>query len=149
MNFNFDSLLDILVQSGTVILLILIAFISLFPFYLLKKREVKDYKENFLTPGEYPYNSENTLLSDTYEMIDKPGVSTYGSKDAYRDYPVYPADFDKLNNIKYWDNPDNGTCSFLETCGGLYKNKKQTQDTLIEPGWNNRVNYYTQSSSCN
>ena len=145
MNFSLNCLPQPLIQVGTSILLIIIILISLFPFYLLKKREVKDYKEGFLTPGNYPNNTENVLLSDTYEMVDKPGVTTYGSNDAYRDYPVYPAEFNKSNNIKYWNNPNNGTCSFLETCGGLYKNKnknKTCDNTLVEPGWNNRVNYY-------
>jgi hypothetical protein len=128
-------------QFGTFLLLIFILLISFFPFYLLR---VKNNKEGFLTPGNYPSSSETPLLApDSYSLVNKPGVTTYGSNDAYRDYPVYPADFDGTNNIKYWTNPDNGTCSFLETCGGLYKNNKQMQDEeLPEPSWNNRVNYY-------
>ena len=37
------------------------------------------------------------------------------------------------NNLKYYDNPDNGTCIRADFCGALYKNKKDTNTNITLP----------------
>ena len=77
-----------------------------------------------LTPGILPDSETKGLLSDVYEMKEKPGVSSLNSEQLYHYYPVFPSKSISNNNIRYWGSPNNGKCSPGALCGGLYKEKK-------------------------
>ena len=75
--------------------------------------------------------------------MDLPGISTFNSRNSYETYPVFSASSPQINNIREWTSPDNGKCSPLDLCKGIYKDTVQKIKTQLNvPGWNKRVNYY-------
>lgn len=102
------------------------------------------FYENF-SPGYYPKSVEKPLLSDSYNLMDKPGISKLGASDIYVNYPVFPAGHCGTNNIRYWNRPTNGQCTPPEMCMGLYEATKQKMDTFSKvPSWEDyRVNFYS------
>ena len=127
--------------------LILLLLIINFVEHPLKQqwRNRKNTREGFtskLSSGEYPCSVNNPLLQDSYTLLDLPGISTFNSRNSYETYPVFPASSPEINNIRYWNNPDNGKCSPLDMCKGIYKDTVQKKTQLAVPGWNSRVNFY-------
>ena len=92
-----------------------------------------------------PYGDlENPILHD-YKERKHPQITDNGSQQIYRNYPVFPADSCKNNNIRYWRRPTNGKCSPAEFCGSLYDSTHQViPGPPPSPPWSGitRVNYY-------
>jgi hypothetical protein len=136
-----------LIISLTFILTIVLLIINVIEHplkQLINERE--GFSPNLLSSGEYPSSVNNPLL-DSYKLLDLPGVSTFNSRNSYETYPVFSASSPKINNIRDWSNPDNGKCSTLDFCKGIYKDTmQQIREKLVIPGWNNRVNFY--NSAC-
>jgi hypothetical protein len=127
--------------GGLFVILLALAFVP----FLMKK------SENFtnLEPGTYPVSVDEPILYGDYPVKENPGVTNLGSEQLYKDYPIFPAKSDKINNIRYWDTPNNGQCSPGCMCGGLYD--KKTIDIPAPPpvpqwGKGTRVNYYDSES---
>jgi hypothetical protein len=118
-------------------LLLLIVFSILFNFLFNKK-------EGFLNPGVYPLSEDKPLLYENYNLIEHPNIYNLGSSDIYHKYPIYPATSTKNNNVRYWENPNNGTCAPADMCGGLYADTNQNIPTPTPaPDWSAlRVNFY-------
>ena len=130
----------------TFFLILLLLLINLVK-HPLKQRWINKnmaQKEGFsISPGKYPCSVDNPLLQDSYKLLDLPGISTFNSRNSYETYPVFSASSPQINNIRKWTNPDNGKCSPLDICKGIYKDTVQKIKTQLNvPGWNNRVNYY-------
>jgi hypothetical protein len=102
--------------------------------------------EGFLTPGEYPREQTYPLLYEDYPLKKpKMELSTLGSEQLYKYYPVFSADSTKINNIRYWKTPNNGKCSPAEFCDAYYGAKSIPTDVINPPvpEWGpQRVNYY-------
>lgn len=79
-------------------------------------------RENFLSPGEYPKDTIYPLLHDDYQLKKENYnlVSKNNYSDNYEYYPIFSSDSLNINNIRYWKNPDNGTCSRADFCDVLY-----------------------------
>lgn len=101
-----------------------------------------------LLPGTYPKSQDSVILDD-YPQIGKNVTSnnTYGSNS--KDYPqVQMSSFEQVtNNVRYYENPDNGTCIRSDFCGALYKNKKVPSNVVnplppAEEGTGARVGYF-------
>lgn len=104
-------------------------------------------QEAFVNSGEYPLADDELLLYNDYTVAaDGGGISPLNASDIYTEYPVFPADSLETNNIRYWSQPDNGTCTPPEMCGGLYAPTKQNIPPPAKPpSWNEvepRVNFY-------
>ena len=126
--------LTILKVSASVLVLI---------YILMKNKPI----EGFLTPGEYPREQTYPLLYEDYPLKKpKMELSTLGSEQLYKYYPVFSADSTKINNIRYWKTPNNGKCSPAEFCDAYYGEKKIPTDVINHPPvpeWGpQRVNYY-------
>ena len=79
--------LTILKVSASVLVLI---------YILMKNKPI----EGFLTPGEYPREQTYPLLYEDYPLKKpKMELSTVGSEQLYKNYPVFSADSTKINNI--------------------------------------------------
>tara|TARA_E500000178_G_scaffold111454_1_gene111252 strand:- start:251 stop:697 length:447 start_codon:yes stop_codon:yes gene_type:complete len=120
-----------------IILCIVIYLISIWPALLPI--------ENMKNMGLYPSSVDNPILKNDYLVKNNTQVSDNEYSDIYLDYPIFPAKSSKINNIKYWRRPNNGTCSRAEFCGGIYENTKQEIPLPPNPPpWNNktRVNFY-------
>jgi hypothetical protein len=136
MKYNYLYIL-----SGLVLSLVIIEVSK--QLFFVKKEGMSN-----LTPGILPDSETKGLLSDVYEMKEKPGVSSLNSEQLYHYYPVFPSKSISNNNIRYWGSPNNGKCSPGALCGGLYKEKKDVAKAPKMPKrlpWDlqkKRVNYY-------
>lgn len=61
-------------------------------------------------------------------------MSTNNYQDIWWKYPVFRVgSYAQItNNLKYWENPDDGECIRADFCGALYENKK-IRSNLSEP----------------
>ena len=99
--------------------------------------------------GNFPDSQTKVLVQDTYPPIGKNELSNNTANDIWMDYPVFQlGSYDQItNNIRYPDNPDEGTCMPASMCGALYHDKKTGNNTITplppvsSPG--TRVGYFT------
>jgi hypothetical protein len=101
-----------------------------------------------LLPGNFPKSVDRAILDD-YPQIGINETSNNNYNNIWTDYPIFPlASFEQItNNIKYHDNPDNGTCIRADFCGAIYKNKKVPSNVVTplppaEEGPGARVGYF-------
>jgi hypothetical protein len=100
--------------------------------------------------GQYPNSVDKAILND-YPLIGKNKLSNDNSIDIWKYYPMYQVGSysQQTNNLRYFDNPDIGTCTPTDFCGALYHDKKSKHSNIITPlppvqQMDNavRVNYY-------
>lgn len=84
--------------------------------------------------GDFPSSETKVLVQDTYPITGKNGISNDSASDIWSDYPVFTlGSYDQItNNIRYPDNPDEGTCMPASMCGALYR-KKNIGNNYVEP----------------
>jgi len=100
--------------------------------------------------GHFPDAQTKVLVQDTYPPIGKNQLSNNTSNDIWMDYPIVSlGSYDQItNNIRYPDNPDEGTCIPSSMCGALYHDKK-TGNNYVKPlppvntDCGTRVGYFT------
>ena len=114
---------------GTIMFVILILALSLY-----KKIEGFSGLYDLSTPGTYPKSVNQAILND-YPLINKNETSNNNYNQIWWHYPVFKLGSYKqvTNNLKYYDNPDNGTCVRADFCGALYKNKQDTKSNITLP----------------
>ena len=83
--------------------------------------------------GNYPDSQSNVLVKQTYPPISGNQLSNDTSNDIWWHYPIFKlGSYSQItNNIKYPNNPDEGTCMPASMCGALYK-EKHTGDNYIK-----------------
>jgi hypothetical protein len=101
------------------------------------------------TPGIYPEAQTQVLVQDTYPAIGKNQLSNNTAADIWKDYPIFElGSYAQItNNIRYPDNPDEGTCMPASMCGALYDNAYLGSNTIhtlppVKKGCGRRINYY-------
>lgn len=117
-------------------------------FNILKKKE--GYSNYTLDKafGQYPNAQTTVLVQDTYPFIGKNQLSDNTSNDIWKEYPIFKlGSYEQItNNIRYPDNPDDGTCMPASMCGALYRNKNIHTNivTSLPPVKidGTRINYY-------
>ena len=99
--------------------------------------------------GNYPAAQNDILVQDTYPAIGKNELSDNTSNDIWKEYPIFELGSYKqiTNNIRYPDNPDEGTCMPASMCGALYKNKHLKSNYVeqlpqLNPDCGTRVGYF-------
>jgi len=100
--------------------------------------------------GNVPGSETQVLVQDTYPAIGKNQISNDTSNDMWWHYPIFKlGSYAQItNNIKYPNNPDEGTCMPGSMCGALYHEKK-TGNNYITPlppvnsDSGTRVGYFT------
>jgi len=124
--------------------LFLIVIIVLY-FYLAPL--IRTFKEGFIE-GKYPLSVDQAILND-YPLIKKNEVSNASASTMWWHYPIFaePSFKQITNNLRYRNNPDDGTCSRPEFCGALYhsiKNKSNEINSLppAEESPGARVGYF-------
>jgi hypothetical protein len=100
--------------------------------------------------GKFPSSQTTVLVQDTYPPIGKNQLSNDSANDIWMDYPVFQlGSYDQItNNIRYPDNPDEGTCMPASMCGALYHDKKTGDNYVkplppVNPDCGTRVGYFT------
>lgn len=115
-------------------------------------------KTMYLNEGYSNYTLENAGAYP--ELVDLPILDNFphtGHKYASNDsssgiwwyFPIFAVgSFEQItNNLRYRNNPDDGTCSRADMCGALYKQKKNKSNITLplpeaEEGAGARVGYY-------
>ena len=136
------------------IFLILILVLALVPpIYSKMTESFKNKKEGFTlggASGDYPSAQNNVLVQDTYPITGINGVSDESANKMWWRYPTFEVGSYKqmTNNIRYPDNPDEGTCMPASMCGALYHEKKTGDNYVkvlpqINPNCGTRVGYFS------
>jgi len=138
------------------ILLILILILSVgLPLFFNISESMKKYEgySNLTLEssiGEIPASEEEVLVQDTYPITGRNGISNNGASDIWWHYPVFELGSYKqiTNNIRYPDNPDEGTCMPASMCGALYRDKKLGSNIVtplppVNPMCGTRVGYFS------
>ena len=130
----------------------LIAFIAylLIIWFYKKSKNINGYSNyNLSEPGIYPSADTIPLLTDEYKYTGRKTVSNDSYPEIWWHYPIFREGSYKqiTNNLRYYRNPDEGTCVRAEFCGALYSDKNNKSNYIyplppVPPGSNPRVNYY-------
>ena len=129
-----------------IIFLLIIIVLGLYLAPILKIEGFKSY--DLTTPGTYPVSVDKPILN-SFPLTGNKGVSNKNYQDIWRDYPEFSkSSFEQItNNLRYVDNPDEGTCIRADMCNALYKNRKHKSNKVCplppaQQGAGARVGYY-------
>ena len=138
----------ILYMSFITLLFIVIIFLS-DSIGRFSNEGFSNYSLEQSTQNKYPESQTNVLVQNTYPPIGKNQLSNNTSNDIWQDYPVFPLGSYKqiTNNIRYPDNPDEGTCMPASMCGALYHNKHIGSNVIsplppVQKSCGTRVGYF-------
>jgi hypothetical protein len=97
----------------------------------------------------YPESQTKLLVQNTYPPIGKNQLSNNTAADIWQDYPVFQlGSYEQItNNIRYPDNPDEGTCMPASMCGALYHDKNIGNNVIhplppVKKSCGTRVGYF-------
>jgi hypothetical protein len=107
-----------------IILLILIIILVIIGNFYFKS--IEKFSTSSSLGGSYPKSEDEYLLQDSYQKINEIGISNNGSNDIWWNFPIFKlGSYAQItNNIRYPDNPDEGTCMPASMCGALYQPKE-------------------------
>ena len=120
------------------LLLILILAIGLPLFFKISESfKRRDGYSNYNLDGangDFPAAQTEVLVQDTYPSIGKNQLSDNTASDIWWHYPIFTLGSYKqiTNNIRYPNNPDEGTCMPASMCGALY-HEKFLKSNYVEP----------------
>ncbi len=132
--------------------LIILLIVIIIPAFLNISSFIKEGFSTYnleTTQGEYPAITDKRMLS-FYPSTGRLGISNNEAQDIWWHYPIFRVGSYKqiTNNIRYSNNPDDGTCMPASMCGALYK-EKQSKSNYVNPlppvaenCAGTRVNYY-------
>ena len=141
---------------GFFCLLSLLLIIIIYPLANFKYKGNCGCQESFHNKKQgstYSNNiPENTyLLKDSYPTANRLIVDSNNYSHNWIYYPIFSlGSYEQItNNLKYFKNPDDGTCIPAEFCGDFYKDRNYSPKTNVSrplppvPNENGlRVNYY-------
>ena len=130
------------------IIIFIVIFMYLVNNFLISKiNGFSNY--NLKHAGSYPKSDNVPILSGDYTYSGNKNVSHDNYNDIWWYYPIFKVgNYKQLtNNLRYWKNPDEGTCIRSEFCGALYKDKSHKPNVILplpeaKNGPGPRVNYY-------
>jgi hypothetical protein len=133
-----------------IIILLIVSII----FYIIYFNNSNIFKENFNnileTVGDYPISQSEPLLYNVYKSQKNINIGEDDASDMLNQFPIFKlGSYNQItNNLRYWKNPDNGTCAPTNMCNTLYLDK-QVKSNVIKPLEQTpecsnlkRVNYY-------
>ena len=125
---NYNSILLLLI----ILIVGLIASLATMSSYT-NKRNVKEAYDNYKLKNASSIKKPTRLL-DSYPSSKKNNVSNDSYNDIWWYYPIFKLGSyaQVTNNLKYFNNPDDGECRTAEFCGALYKNAK-ADTNVIQP----------------
>jgi hypothetical protein len=137
----------------SIFLFVFVFFSLVFSFILNKLNSSNLFKETFSNYylAEASGSVKNhMLLENSYPLTGNKEISNNDAYNIWWHYPVFQVgSYTQLtNNIKYPNNPDDGTCMPASMCQTLYKNKQENSNHVYAlPPVNSknneiRVNYY-------
>ena len=137
---------DKFVTSGIFLIVLLVVSLYLAPF--IKNIEGFSGLYDLSVPGIFPKSVDQAILDD-YPKIGKNETSNKNYSDIWWKYPTFTMGSYKqiTNNLRYHENPDEGTCVRADFCGALYNNKRVPSNVVnplppAEEGAGARVGYF-------
>jgi hypothetical protein len=118
------------------IILVLCAFVKyLFIFFMIIGGEPKGLEgfRQMLWPNDYPDSQTFPLLKGVYPLRESTVISNNNADFVgLHNAPTDLSSFAQItNNIRYNNNPDNGTCTPAQFCGSLYKSYQNKVNTSV------------------
>jgi hypothetical protein len=108
---------------------------------------------NKLMPKKIDFDND-ILLEDEFPITGRKTISNEGSQQLWWHYPIFKVgSYDQItNNIRYNNNPDDGTCTPASMCGALYKEIKNKSNYVkplpeVNPDCGTRIGYFTTSDN--
>ena len=134
--------------------LILVLAIGLPLFFKIKESfKKREAYENYTLDGAmggFPSAQTDLLVQDFYPRINRYGISNNNSSDIWWHFPTFKlGSYAQItNNIRYPNNPDEGTCMPASMCGALYHEKQLKTNYIkplppVNPNCGTRVGYFT------
>jgi hypothetical protein len=135
-------------KREVVIIIIIIVFLLI--IFLPNKETFKNIQSFSSLQTPQKINRPNPLLYNDFPLTKRQNITHDQPSNIWKDYPVFQVgSYQQItNNLKYFRNPDEATCTPSEFCGSLYKDKKHPSNTahwlkpVSTPNNELRVNYY-------
>jgi len=134
--------------TGLIVLAILLVVGSI----VLSVRQKDGFRSNndLASPGDFPKEVDLPLLAGYFPYTGHKYSSNDQGSRIWWHYPIFTeGSYAQItNNLRYPNNPDNGTCTPADVCGALYRDKKKNPSNYLYPlppaveGPGARVNYY-------
>lgn len=123
-------------------------------YKIITRKQVENYRNcsaNHNTSNLDNSNIEsNILVADSYPWTGRNGISNNDANSIWWHYPIFElGSYDQItNNIRYPNNPDEGTCMPASMCGALYKEKQLKTNYItplppVNPNCGTRIGYFT------
>jgi len=119
-------------------------------------KQIENYQnfQNYNANKNYTLDAStiksDILVADTYPWTGRNGISNNDANSIWWHYPIFElGSYDQItNNIRYPNNPDEGTCMPASMCGSLYKEKQLKTNYItplppINPDCGTRIGYFT------
>ena len=119
----------------TLVVFVVIIFVSQFNLSSLGLGMSKIENFTNLEPGTYPVSVTNPLLS-SYKERQPPRLSNLTLQELSKMKPVYSANSQKNNNVRYWSSPDNGSCTPADFCDAIYEPNPDMVNKMDISIWN-------------
>jgi hypothetical protein len=133
-----------------VYIVLLVAIIAYLVKYFLNVSSRDGYSNyDLANPGVFPKSVDVPILTGDYQYTGNKYVSNDSYPRIWWHYPIFrEGSYEQItNNLRYWKNPDEGTCVRAEFCGALYKDQKNKSNIVlplpeVKTGPGPRVGYY-------
>lgn len=123
-------------------------------YKIITRKPVENYRNcsvNYNPKSLDNVNIESTILvADTFPWTGRNGISNNDANSIWWHYPIFElGSFDQItNNIRFPNNPDEGTCMPASMCGSLYKEKQFKTNYItplppVNPNCGTRIGYFT------
>ena len=100
--------------------------------------------------NSFPLDENDPLVEGEFPVTGRKGISNLGADKIWWHYPIFElGSYEQItNNIRYSNNPDEGTCMPASMCGALYKEKHNLSNVVVplppvNPDCGTRVGYFT------
>ena len=118
---------------------------------------LEETENNFVSPSKtlplinsFPLDENDPLVEGEFPLTGRKGISNLGADKIWWHYPIFElGSYEQItNNIRYPNNPDEGTCMPASMCGALYKEKHNLSNVVVplppvNPDCGTRVGYFT------
>lgn len=140
-------------KNYEMLVLLMFIFFAVISSVFIPKLMVQENFENqytLETPGILPDSDKPGVLDCVFPATGYTKVQNVGASQIWKDYPVVQVGCytQTTNNIRYPDNPDEGTCMPAEFCNLYYKDRPKISnivmplDPVVEGQDGTRVNYF-------
>ena len=158
-------------MKPALLLFIILLFATISSFFVMsnyfqEKTQIGGIIEGFKQHSQFPEilgdslpieNEAGILIDDVYPMTNQKIIGDKQEQNIWKEYPIVEVGSyeQTTNNIRYPENPDEGTCTPAEFCNVFYKNAKHLPSNISSPlhevtpeqGDLSRINYYWTSSN--